>query len=296
MLANEDILTGHRKGIILGHLNVRSLWNKLDLLRATFINCPFSLIGISETWLSSSFDSSILNIKGYELFRLDRQVLNENNMTKKGGGVCLYIKDNINTRFFNLDHICISTQHGECQWVELCFENQRNIIIGNVYRPPQGHIDVFINYLDTCIEEINTRDCDTYILGDCNIDVLDKKNDSTKKLLELLTQTGFSNLINMPTRYDSNKNSCIDHIYTNSAKVFDSGVLDVNISDHEMIYVIHKKQKHHNISVGLMVDLIEIMIGLFSKIPCHYNTGMYFSIILIPTFSGIPFTLILPTV
>ena len=242
-MINNEFLTEHHKGIVMGHLNVRSMWNKLDLIRATFTNSCFSLIGLSETWLTNLFDDSLLSIKGFNLFRLDRQVLKEDNTIKKGGGVCLYIKDSINTSLFELEDRNISTPHVECQWIELCFENQRNIIVGNIYRPPQGDIEEFTTYLDTCIENFDLANRDVYILGDINVDMLDKKHDSTKKLTECITQNGLLNFIKNPTRFDVNKNSCLDHIYTNSSKVYESGVLDVNISDHEMIYIIHKKKK-----------------------------------------------------
>ena len=108
--------------------------------------------------------------------------------------------------------------------------------------------DIFISYLEGCLEDFDLPNKDVYIFGDINIDVLDKKHDSTKKLTELLSQTGLTNYIREPTRFTIGRNSCLDHIYSNSTKVFTSGVLDVNISDHEMVYIVHKKLKSSNVS------------------------------------------------
>ena len=140
----------------------------------------------------------------------------------------------------------ISCGNIECQWIELCYEHQRNIIIGNVYRPPNGDVDEFIEHLENCIGKIDTGKKDIFICGDVNIDMLDKKNSSTLKLVEFLSQVGLSNYIKNPTRYSKHKNSCIDHIYSNSNSISDCGVLDVNISDHELVYIVRKKSKPTN--------------------------------------------------
>ena len=52
---NEIFMNTRHKGIIMGHLNVRSMWNKMDLLRTTFADSPFSVIVLSETWLTNSY-------------------------------------------------------------------------------------------------------------------------------------------------------------------------------------------------------------------------------------------------
>ena len=222
-------MTAERKGILMGHINIRSLWQKIDVFRTTFADKHFSIIGLSETWLTQNYDDSILNLDGYILYRLDRTFYNNQNHIKKGGGVCLYIREEIDVKLSTVEHLSNSSQNIECQWVELCFEKQRNIIVGNMYRPPQGDVEIFIKYVEGCIEEIDLSKKDVYIFGDVNIDALDKNHDSTKKLVEFLSQTGLTNYIRKPTRYTTGRNSCLDHIYSNSTKVASSGILYVNI-------------------------------------------------------------------
>ena len=101
---------------------------------------------------------------------------------------------------------------------------------------------IFVDSL-SCLENIDFGTRDIFIMGDFNIDYLDRQNEHTKKLKELLTQTGLVNLIKKNTRFSSDKNSAIDHIYTNSNMILDSGVLDVNVSDHEMVFAVRKKAK-----------------------------------------------------
>ena len=80
-------------------------------------------------------------------------------------------------------------------------------------------------------------------MGDINIDMLDKKNPSTKKFLELIKTFGLRQLIKLPTRFSSDKNSLLDVICTNSDFISNSGVGNVNLSDHQIILTTRKKAK-----------------------------------------------------
>ena len=53
-------------------------------------------------------------------------------------------------------------------------------------------------------------------------------------------------MIRSPTRY-SHTNTCIDLIFTNCNCVGESGVIDVNISDHQPVSVTRKRQAKTNI-------------------------------------------------
>ena len=252
LMANLIPLAKGHKGLTVGSLNIRSLFNVMDLFRTTFQNSGFHIIGISETWLHQNINSSLISIDNYVLHRQDRNFLNNNNNTKKGGGLCLYIDTNIKTRSLQMNNINISCADIECQWIELCYENQRNIIIGNVYRPPNGDVDNFIDHLENCISNMDLGKKDIIICGDINIDWLEKRSNPTKKLVEFLSQVRLVNFISDPTRYSKTKDSCIDHIYSNSGCILESGVLDVNISDHELVYLVRKKQKTVNVKYEFM--------------------------------------------
>ena len=56
---------------------------------------------------------------------------------------------------------------------------------------------------------------------------------------------GFKQIISDITRY-SNNDLCIDLIFTNSMSVYDKGTLDVNLSDHKMIFVTCKHVSKEN--------------------------------------------------
>ena len=70
----------------------------------------------------------------------------------------------------------------ECIWLELIFKHQRNIIVANLYHPPQGNIQIFITYLDDdALCNIDLTNTDIFPLGDFNIDFLEK-NEYSKLL------------------------------------------------------------------------------------------------------------------
>ena len=85
-----------------------------------------------------------------------------------------------------------------------------------------------------------------------------------KQYSEICCFHGLKQLIKTPTRITVNTSTILDHILTNSEeKVADSGVIDISISDHQMIFVTRKstKQKfykHKNINIRSMKNYSEI--------------------------------------
>ena len=96
-----------KRGLHFIHINVRSLFPKLDELRLIARETNAACIAISETWLDDSVFDSELSILNYNIYRRDRN--------RHGGGVCLYIRSDIafNTRE-DLQH-----QDLESLWIEL---------------------------------------------------------------------------------------------------------------------------------------------------------------------------------
>ena len=89
-----------------------------------------------------------------------------------------------------------------------------------------------------------------FILGDLNVNYENKSSDSYKKLHFLAQSNGLSQLINTTTRNTDKSKSLIDLALTNSKFIWGSGTLDHFISDHQPIYVVHKKGKDARRSVN----------------------------------------------
>ena len=235
MLFNE-------KGIHLMHLNIRSLFckNKFDMFKQQMSYSNIDVICISETWLREGLTSNILDIPGFRLLRMDRN-WSENNMIKKGGGLCMYINQNIN---FTDNDICVMNSSSidlEIQWVIFKFPKMRDILIANTYRPPQGNVKNCCKYIKNCLDDFkDISKKDLFIMGDFNIDVFKKSSMESKELMNLMTSYGFKQFINDTTRFGT-KNTCIDLIFSNSDYIKDKGTLNLNYSDHQAIFITKKK-------------------------------------------------------
>ena len=89
ILELKNIRVKYSKKIIIGHLNINSVRNKLELL-SSFIGGKIDILMISETKLHANFPTNQFFIQGYlTVYRLDRN--------DKGGGIMLFVKDGIMT-------------------------------------------------------------------------------------------------------------------------------------------------------------------------------------------------------
>ena len=123
--------------------------------------------------------------------------------------MALYVKNSLNYSDVDFIHLNTNNKNIESQWVSIKQPNSRTILIGNVYRPPQGNIETFIQVLEDILTSMDLSKIELFIMGDLNIDILEKKNPNKKKLLELIKTFGLRQLIKTPTRYSKDKNSCI---------------------------------------------------------------------------------------
>ena len=78
-----------RSQFSLLHFNARSLSRNFDHIHSYFstLNYPFSVIGISETWINSNIILPF-DIEGYTFLHVDRK-------SGRGGGVGLYIRNDL---------------------------------------------------------------------------------------------------------------------------------------------------------------------------------------------------------
>ena len=84
-------------------------FNRRDELLMAIIGEKYDIVGLTETWATNSISDSELDIAGYSLYGRDR-----NNILKsKGGGVALYIKDNLVSSRYDL------LPNKECEWYGL---------------------------------------------------------------------------------------------------------------------------------------------------------------------------------
>lgn len=118
-------------------INAQSLPSHIDEVKSLVKNSNFLVIGVTETWLKGPkvHPNNSINLDNYRLIRNDRLCKKNNNATKRGGGVALYVlkmKDvvcKIVERSVNNDQV-------EFLFIELKFlKLNHTFLIGVVYRP-----------------------------------------------------------------------------------------------------------------------------------------------------------------
>ena len=76
-----------QKGLHFIHINARSLLPKIDELSLLAKSTNVAVMAITESWLDETIPDSEIAIPGYILERKDRN--------REGGGVCMFIRDNL---------------------------------------------------------------------------------------------------------------------------------------------------------------------------------------------------------
>ena len=234
-------LISKSEGCKFVHLNCRSLYPKLSEVKETFLNIDF--LSLSETWLSDKYNDTLLNISGMKLFRHDRSWINNNGVVKKGGGVALYVNNYWSPYTeIDVDATC-SNCDLELLTVSVKRPGRRYMSIVTVYRPPMGNLEEFIFKLKENINKIKVNNPEIWIMGDFNINMLDRSNKSVKRLNRFAVDYNLKQLIKCSTRLNYRGGTCIDLLFTNCLYVRDSGVLNDMISDHLPIYACRKQNR-----------------------------------------------------
>ena len=86
-------------------------------------------------------------------------------------------------------------------------------------------------------------------MGDFNVNYKNKSSPAYKKLHFFTQSNGLTQYINTATRNTDKTKSLIDLAITNSKSISKSGSLDHYISDHQPIFIVHKKGRDNRQSV-----------------------------------------------
>ena len=227
------------KGLKIAHLNVRSLPKKIDQVRLLMHQSKIDVLTLSETWLKSHLHQNIFTLENYTTHRLDR--LSNGKGKKRGGGLITYIHNNHSSVSESLDDLNKSDGNLEVQWVLIHRPHSKNIVIGNIYRPPSGNLKTALTYLDECLNTINLSKINVFLLGDLNVNYKNTSSPNYKKLHFFSQSNGLTQFIKNTKRNTDQTKSLIDLALTNSKFISKAGTLEHFISDHQPIYIIHKK-------------------------------------------------------
>ena len=276
IVSNDAWNIFQKRGMQLIHLNINSILSKIDEICYIAKLTNATAIGLSETKLDNIVLSSELEIEGHDLVRSDQ--------SQREGGVVCFVKNSIS--YNRKPNFCINT---ESVFIEILLPKSKPVLI--LYRPPDKYD--FANCLERTFSDSNvfeSQEC--YLLGDININLQSKDKEIfrhkpantinkeiphlTRSYLEFCFTHSLEQIITRPTRVTDPAATFIDHKLTNSPdKVSQSGVIDLSLSDHDLIYFtrktsLSKSHKHKEIFVPSLKrycagKFLEILREIFSQ-------------------------------
>ena len=182
-------------------------------------------IGLCETFLNSNVLDAEVSLPGYNISRCDRR-------DRIGGGVCLYIKDNIG--FEEL----LSHSNSVCEALILRLKNP-DLILVNIYRPPNASCEDFndiLNEVRKCTNKLPAPLSNIIIAGDFNFpntewDSITISCNQAAKLKDLTDSLFLRQYVMSPTR---NQN-ILDLVFSNDELIASVESRKTFMSDHNIV-------------------------------------------------------------
>ena len=183
----RQLRVNYNKQCIIANLNKNSLPNKFVEIQDWLLSNAIDILSVQETKIDRSFPNSQFHVDGYNLFRRDR--------TKGGGGVAVYIRDNIVASR--------KKQRGnllESVMFDLCIDQTYSVLI-SAYKPPSVDNTAFTSELTLLLDEAFRTSENVICIGDLNCDIINPlhNNQQGKCLLDICDIYDLDSLITSPT-------------------------------------------------------------------------------------------------
>ena len=193
---------------------------------------PPAIVAITETWLKDYISDAQVSIKGYNVYRSDRD-------KRKGGGSLLYLHDQLLikevTRYKDRENNMVC-----------CYIESSHTLIASIYRPPDSNPSGFsslLSHLQDTVDRISDshRMPDMYILSDFNFPEIDWKmpisplSTSASDLVYFMDKNHLSQIVTEPTRGDNTLDLAITNVPRYIAEV---RVRPTILSDHSLVHAL----------------------------------------------------------
>lgn len=224
--------------INFSHFNIRSIHTGFDMFSDVVLDESFDILGLSETWLDSSFHDNGIYIPNYKLIRKDRGT--------RGGGIGFYLKNSFKFNVLETPAQNADENVLEDLWISLKISGKK-MCFGTLYRPPNSNLGKFLEILENILVNF-IPEFDVIIFGgDLNID-FSKANDKycdAARLNNLLNKYNLHQVISEPTRVTDSTSKIIDLIVTSDLNLIaNTNVINMeNISDHSLVSCALKLKK-----------------------------------------------------
>jgi len=218
-----NIFCKQNLGLHICHLNAQSVFPKIDELRNIFVGSDIDIIMISETWLKAEIFDSMITLNDYNVYRLDR-------LSKRAGGVMLYVKKHLKCKFsFSSNIELTKVEYLFCE-IEIA---QQVFIVGVVYNP---HKDNDLSSLCNDLSFVSSNYQNILIGGDFNLNFC-SPNANVSNFQSILDSLNLFKVNVHPTYFKTQNPSLLDIFITaNNNKVsFFNQVSLPGFSYHDMI-------------------------------------------------------------
>ena len=205
--------------------NIRSINQNLDNFLCLFSddNMPDIFI-LSETWHSINTPVVIPGYLGYHTIRQGR-----------AGGVSVFIKNQLNSCF--IEQLSFANDFIETCTIKVS-NSQSHVYVCGIYRPHIGSIDSFTSSLETILNNAMFVNSTCVFAGDFNANLLSDSGD-VHGLVDMMRSHHYIQVITDVTRPGINQlnSSLIDHIWLNSLRNYNCGILKSGITDHHTLFI-----------------------------------------------------------
>ena len=194
--------------IYMINFNCRSIKSNFDSINQYLhkIKSNFDVIALSETWLSICNDLNHFRISNFIMYNTARS-------DRCGGGVALYIKQSLQCSLIKQFSTSIPMLMDQLT-VEITIQGSKNVIIGCMYRSPNGDFNKFNEYVDMFLNY--DKNNAIFVCGDFNVNLLSHgQHQLTDNFLDILHGYGLYTLITQPTRITIHSATLLDNIFTN---------------------------------------------------------------------------------
>ena len=227
---------GSSNNLLVIGLNVQTCGAKVDKLKAFLdellvSNCKLpDVLALQETCIPNGTTPAV--IPGYH------PILFNSRSISRGGGVGLLVKDNISFHLnqelsFFIDRVFESI----AITIILC---GRKVTVISIYKPPSSPLltnnELLDGFLINLHKLLSIAPSNSIISMDSNINLMLKTSCSIK-LIDTFEGWGFTNCINLATRFNQTGATLIDQIFLNTNLLGKSGVILTDLSDHLPTYI-----------------------------------------------------------
>ncbi|KAL5260067.1 hypothetical protein ACHWQZ_G010252 [Mnemiopsis leidyi] len=213
-------------------LNIDGNRSNFDLFLAELdrLKYQFPIIALAETNINPE-ESSVYAIHGYKSFYQSTK-----SNKSKGSGVAIYVHESLNA-VINGNASSV-TDNLESLFIQI-HDDSNPLNVGVIYRPPSGNSDIALTELDELMKTLPKSG--VHIMGDFNINLLNRNNKLVDEFENKVLGTGFFPLISVATHEKPEcKPSCIDNILSNDLEnTLKSGTLRLGVSHHHAVFHIN---------------------------------------------------------